>query len=100
MKRKRLEAEIDSVMQEAANLQREAELEMSTAHFLRNEAKKLMRKMDSEDISFEEKEQIYKQMTALQGRLESEVRAWNNSLPKLDNLEKKLDNLKHQIVEE
>jgi len=100
MKKKQLEAEIDSIMQEATTLQKEAELEMSTADFLRNEAKKLMKKIDSDGVSFEEKEQIYKQMLSLQGRLESEIRAFNKNMPKLSNLEKKLNNLKHQMVEE
>lgn len=94
MKKEEIEKQLVAVLEEANRLQEKCEIEMATAEFLKNEADKLLIKMSDESLTFDEKELLSKQMTAMHGRLESEVRRFEDGALQLIVLEKKLDYLK------
>lgn len=93
MKREILEKELNKVLADADELKERADLEAATAEFLGREADKLMGKMKDDAIPFEEKEEISKQMNALHRRMQHEIEAFENDLPKLEALEKRMNEL-------
>ena len=68
-------------------------MEAATAEFLGKEADKLMIKMKDDSIPFDQKELIAKQMDALHQRMMIEIAAFENDLPKLDALDKRMNEL-------
>jgi hypothetical protein len=93
MKKEILEKELLKVLADANELQERAELEAQTAQFLGNEADKLMAKMKDDNTPFEQKEQISKQMDALHKRMQHEIASFENDIPKLEALDKRMNEL-------
>ena len=93
MKKEILEKELTKVLADANELKERADLEAATAEFLGKEADKLMIKMKDDSIPFDQKELIAKQMDALHQRMMIEIAAFENDLPKLDALDKRMNEL-------
>ena len=93
MKKEILEKELNKVLADANELKERADLEARTAQFLGNEADKLMANMKDDSIPFEQKEEISKQMDALHQRMRLEIAAFENDIPKLEALDKRMDEL-------
>lgn len=70
---------------------------MKTAEFLKNEADKLLVKREDDSLTFEQREELSKQMEAMHKRLNREVRQFENGAIQLQVLEKKLDYLKELV---
>ena len=100
MKKEDLEKELKKVLEEALKLQSISELQLATAAFLRGESQKLMAKMDDPSLSYEQKEEVGKQMLALQKRLEREVLILENDIPKMEALAHRMEELKLVKVED
>jgi hypothetical protein len=100
MKKENLEKQLKEVLEEALKLQSSSELQLATAAFLRGESKKLMAKMDDPMLPYDQKEEVGKQMIALQKRLECEVLILENDIPKMVALEKRMSELKAVKVED
>ena len=99
MKKEILEKELKKVLDEAFNLQAVSELQLATVVFLHREADKLMAKMDDLTLPYDEKEEVTKQMSALQKRLENEMGILENDIPKMTALESRLNELNQIQVE-
>lgn len=97
MKKEDIEKQLIEVLKEADCLQEKCEIEMKTAEFLKNEADKLLIKREDESLTFEQREELSKQMEAMHGRLNREVRQFENGALQLQALEKKLDYLKELV---
>jgi hypothetical protein len=93
MKKEILEKELTKVLADANELKERADLEAATAEFLGKEANKLMAKMKDDNIPFEQKEEISKQMDALHQRMRLEIAAFENDIPKLEALENRMAGL-------
>ena len=93
MKKEILEKELNKVLADANELKERADLEAATAEFLGREADKLMAKMKDDSVPFEEKEQISKQMDALHRRMQHEIEAFENDIPKLEALDNRMNKL-------
>jgi hypothetical protein len=93
MKKEILEKELLKVLADANELKERADLEAATAEFLGKEADKLMVKMKDENTPFEQKEEISKQMDALHKRMMLEIAAFENDIPKLEALDKRMNEL-------
>jgi hypothetical protein len=100
MKKEALEKELNKVLEEAVKLQSASELQLATAAFMRGESKKLMAKMDDPTLPYDEKEEVSKQMSALQRRLEREMFILKNDIPKMTALENRLAELNRIKVED
>jgi hypothetical protein len=100
MKKEALEKELNKVLEEAVKLQSASELQLATAAFMRGESKKLMAKMDDQTLPYDEKEEVSKQMSALQRRLEREMFILKNDIPKMTALENRLAELNRIKVED
>ena len=100
MKKEALEKELNKVLEEAVKLQSASELQLSTAAFMRGESKKLIAKMDDPTLPYDEKEEVSKQMSALQRRLEREMFILKNDIPKMTALENRLAELNRIKVED
>ena len=68
MKKEQLEIELNQLMTELCVLEEQANLEKATTDFLGKETDKLLVKSQDSNLSLEERERVYNQMTALQGR--------------------------------
>ena len=100
MKKEALEKELNKVLEEAVKLQSASELQLATAAFMRGESKKLIAKMDDPTLPYDEKEEVSKQMSALQRRLEREMFILKNDIPKMTALENRLAELNRIKVED
>lgn len=93
MKKEILEKELLKVLADANELKERADLEAATAEFLGQEADKLMAKMQDDSIPFDQKEAIAKQMDALHRRMQVEIAAFENDIPKLEALDTRMNEL-------
>jgi flagellar assembly factor FliW len=100
MKKEILEKELQKVLDEALKLQSASELQLATVVFLHKEADKLMAKMEDPILPYDEKEEVTKQMSALQKRLEHEMGILENDIPKMTALESRLNELNQIQVED
>lgn len=85
--------ELLRILQEAEKLKENSDLQSETTEFLASECEKLESKTNDENLSFEEKELLSKQIVAMTKRLNNEVEIIESSIPKMDKLESKLDAL-------
>jgi hypothetical protein len=98
MKKEEIEKQLVAVLEEANRLQEKSELEMKTAEFLKTQADKLLAQRDNENLPFDEKERLSKQLEAMHGRIEHEIRQFEAGAAQLIALEKKLDYLKQLVL--
>ena len=94
MKRDNLEKELLKVLDDAKTLHEASELHLATADFLRKEGNKLMKKWDDPTLSYDQREELSKQLAALKKRLESELAMREKDSPKIIALENKFNHLK------
>lgn len=100
MKKEQLEIELNQLMTELCVLEEQANLEKATTDFLGKETDKLLIKSQDSNLSLEEKEHIYNQMTALQGRLARETKILTDDMRKLKELSNRLEYFQSLIIEE
>ena len=100
MKKENLEKQFKEVLEEALKLQSSSELQLATAAFLRGDSKKLIAKMEDPTLSYEQKEEVNKQIFALQKRIEREVLILENDIPKMVALENRMSELKLIKIED
>lgn len=100
MKKEQLEKELMCLIEESRRLTEESEMELATAEFLQKQTDGLLEKSENPYISSDERDKLHKQMLALQGKLENEIRIWKLGLPKLSILQQKLKHLSSQPIEE
>jgi hypothetical protein len=97
MKKEDIEKQLIAVLSEADRLQEKSEIELKTAEFLKDEADKLLIKMEDKTLGFQERELLSKQMEAMHARLNREVKQFESGALQLQALEKKLDYLKELV---
>ncbi len=100
MKKEQLEIELNQLMTELCVLEEQANLEKATTDFLGKETDKLLVKSQDSNLSLEERERVYNQMTALQGRLARETRALGADMNKLSELNRRLEYFQSLTIEE
>ena len=100
MKKEQLEIELNQLMTELCVLEEQANLEKATTDFLGKETDKLLVKSQDSNLSLEERERVYNQMTALQGRLARETRALTADMNKLSELNRRLEYFQSLTIEE
>jgi len=100
MKKEQMEIELNKVITELSLLEEQANLETATTQFLGKETDKLMIKVKDDSLSFEEKEQVYSQMAALQGRLTKETMLVAEDMRKLSTLHDRFNYLQTLSIEE
>ena len=94
MKKEILEKELLKVLTEAKVLEEKSEMVFSTANFLRIETDKLIEKMEDDNIPYDEKEEIGKQLIALHKKIECEIRSLENDIPQTTALDDRMNKLK------
>ncbi len=92
MKKANFEKNLKTILIEAQKFKEKSELEKVRASFLGKEADNLMAKYNNE-TSPDKREEIGKQMIALQGRIEHEVRLFEKGVLELKSIESRLDEL-------
>jgi CII-binding regulator of phage lambda lysogenization HflD len=100
MKTEQLKIELNQLMTELCVLEEQANLEKATTDFLGKETDKLLIKSQDSNLSLEERERVYNQMMALQGRLARETRALGADMKKLSELNSRLEYFQSLIIEE
>lgn len=95
-KEQKIAEELLKILQEGEKLKESSDIQCATTEFLKKEAEKLEAKSKDDSLSFEEKELLAKQITAMQGRLQSEVKTIESGMPKLEALQNKIN----QLIEE
>ena len=100
MKKEQMEIELNQLMSELCVLEEQANLEQATTDFLGKETDKLLIKSQDSNLSLEERERVYNQMTALQGRLARETRALGDDMKKLAELNSRLEYFQSLTIEE
>jgi len=94
MKKEQLEIEVNKLMTELATLEENATLEAATTSFLSNEADKLLLKSEDKSLSPQEKEEVCKQMDALQKRISIEQDSMFKGMRRLAELTDRFNYLK------
>jgi len=100
MKKEQLEIELNQLMTELCVLEEQANLEKATTDFLGKETDKLLIKSQDSTLPLEERERVYNQMTALQGRLNRETRALVADMNRLEELSNRLEYFQSLTIEE
>lgn len=100
MKKEQLETELNELMTELCVLEEQTNLDSATIEFLGKETDKLLLKSKDESLSLEEREQIFNQMTALQGRLARETRKTVEGMTRLSELNGRLKYYQSLSIEE
>lgn len=93
MNQQEIEKELLLILQQAQKLQESTDLQSATTEFLRKECEKLEERAKNENLSFQETELLSKQLVAMQARIVSEVEIIEKEIPKMDELQKKIDHL-------
>jgi len=93
MNQQEIEKEILLILQQAEKLKENTDLQSATTEFLKNECQKLEERAKGENLSFEETELLSKQIVAMQARIGNEVNIIENEIPKMDEMQKKIDHL-------
>lgn len=94
MNKQQLESELNKVLSDATILQERSETELKTAEFLKGRADALLKKFEDPATPFDEKEQIQKEMNALQVRISYEITQFEKNVVRLKIIENKLNDLR------
>lgn len=92
-KQQQIEKELLIILQQAEKIKENSDIQSATTEFLKKECDKLEEKAKDENLSFEEKELLSKQIRAMHGRLVNEVKTIESTIPTMDEMEKKLNHL-------
>jgi hypothetical protein len=94
MKKENLEKELQTVLKEAQEFQEKLELDLATVYFLGKESDKLMSKWNDATLLYDQKEEVSKQIIALQKRIEYEIKMREHDTSKILALDNKFNQLK------
>ena len=100
MKREEVNQRLLTILEKMESLKEKSDLETMSVKFLGKEADKLIINLSSDEISFEQKEEIYKKIESLKHKIKSEIKIIQSSGLELDSLTKELNEVSSQIIDD
>lgn len=97
MKKEEIEKQVTIILEKVNALEERCKIELATANFLREEADKLISRYNNENIGYEEKNNLSKQMESLYVRIQREIRSFEKSVAELDEVENEFDKLRSEL---
>lgn len=99
MKKEQIESELKSMFNQLVDIEEKAILEFKTVVFLGEQVQQLISKMEDPNVAFEEKEQVKRQLEALEIKIQSEIKICKNQ-PDTSAIHERLNYLKSQPIED